>query len=46
MSTSEDVRVLAELSTGYGEMLNVYTSQKMYKEAIDICYEREKLIQA
>lgn len=34
MSTSEDVRVLAELSTGYGEMLNVYTSLKMYKEAI------------
>ena len=45
MSTSEDVRVLAELSTGYGEMLNVYTSLKMYKEAIHICYEREKLIQ-
>ena len=45
MSGSEDVRVLAELSWGYGQMINLYNSQKMYEKAIEICHQREKLIQ-
>lgn len=45
MEDSKDVTVLAELSWGYGQMINLYNSRKMYEKSIEICRWREKLIQ-